>query len=171
MKPLLVLCLGNEVLSDDAFGFRIAEQLEKMKMELGNEVEIIAASMAGFNLLNFLQGRKKVLVVDTIMTGRAEPGSVHFFPLGDLVPSRGLTGSHEISLPTAITLARLMEIDTPEDIDVLAVEAGDVLTLSEEMTEPVRAAVPEAIEFIKGWTIIRNQEISHGYGNEKIATS
>ena len=171
MKPLLILCLGNEVLSDDAFGSKVAAILGKMESELGKEVEVIYASLAGFNLLNLLEGRKKVLVVDTIITGKAEPGTVHFFPMGNLIPSRNLTSSHELSLPTALKLAQLMEIETPENVDVLAIEAQDVQTLSEEMTEPVKASIPEAIEYIKGWTIIRNQEISDGYGKKKSATS
>jgi hydrogenase maturation protease len=171
MKPLLILCLGNEVLSDDAFGSKVAAILGKMESELGKEVEVIYASLAGFNLLNLLEGRKKVLVVDTIVTGKAEPGTVHFFPMGNLIPSRNLTSSHELSLPTALKLAQLMEIETPENVDVLAIEAQDVQTLSEEMTEPVKASIPEAIEYIKGWTIIRNQEISDGYGKKKSAAS
>ena len=172
MRPLLVLCLGNEVLSDDAFGFRVAGMLGEMEYELGKEVEVIYASLAGFNLLTLLEGRKKVLIVDTIITGSAEPGTMHFFPMGKLIPSRNLTGSHEISLPTALKLAQLMEIETPEDIDVLAVEAQDVQTLSEEMTGPVKAALPEAIAYVKGWTIIGNQEISSdGYGEKKSASS
>ncbi|SYZ73420.1 conserved hypothetical protein [Candidatus Zixiibacteriota bacterium] len=171
MKPLLVLCLGNEILSDDAFGSHVARQLNRIEYELGQDVEVVFASLAGFNLLDLLAGRKKALIVDTIITKKVEPGTVHFFPMGDLIPSRNLAGSHEISLPNALKLADLMGINTPDDIDVLAVEAQDVETLSEQLTEAVKAAIPEAVEYVKGWVVLRNQEISsNGNGEQKSAS-
>jgi hydrogenase maturation protease len=163
MKPLLVLCLGNEVLSDDAFGFKAAEMLKNIEHKLGEDIEITYASLAGFNLLDQLQGRKKVLIVDTIITGKAEPGTMHFFPAEKLVPSRNISGSHEISLPTALKLADLLNIETPQDIHVLAVEAKDVQTLSEELTEPVKSSLPEVIDYVTGWSILSRQEMAaHG---------
>ncbi len=172
MKPLLVLCLGNEILSDDSFGYHVSESLKKLDQELYGYVDIIFASLAGFNLLDFLHGRRRVLIIDTIITGKAPPGTVHFFPMGDMIPSHNLTTSHEISLPTALRLAEMMGIDAPREIDVLAVEAQDVQTLSEKMTEPISAAISEAVEYATGWIIIRNQEIlSNGERDKKDAIS
>ena len=170
MKPLLVLCLGNEILSDDSFGFHLSESLKRFASELSKFVDIIFAPLAGFSLIDFLAERQKVLIVDTIITGEAPAGTVHFFPMGDLTPSHNLTTSHEILLPTALKLAEMMGMTAPEEIDILAVEAQDVRTLSEEMTEPIMAAMPAAIEYVTRWIIIRSQEIlSNGERNKKNA--
>jgi hydrogenase maturation protease len=150
LKPILVLCLGNEVLSDDSFGPTLAQTLND-QAHLGDQVEILYAPIAGFGLLDLLNEREKVLVVDSIVTGRARPGTLHFFPMGRLTPSRNLTTSHQMSLPTALELGKQMGYRMPDHIDVLAVEVSDVTTLGESMTGPVAAAVEPALASVGSW--------------------
>lgn len=157
MKPILILCLGNEFLSDDSFGPRIAEIING-RFNLGNNVETIFSSHAGFNLLDLLNNRDSVLIVDTIITGTADPGTHHFFPAGHLAPSRNLTCSHQINLPTAIKLGRELGINMPKDISVLAIEALDIETLNENMTGPVKAAVDSAVIMIRDWAMSKLKE-------------
>lgn len=149
MKPILVLCLGNEVLSDDSFGFHVAQRLI-CAGATDDQADIMFSSIAGFSLLDLLTGRSRVLVVDTIQTG-ARPGTIHFFPAGNLTPSRHLIISHQISLPTAIALGRLIGLEMPETIDVLSVEAKDVETLSESMTPEIGASLDEAVVRVGEW--------------------
>ena len=150
IKPILVLCLGNEVLTDDAFGPAVARRLETMS-DPSDRVEVIFAPVAGFSLLDLMHRRERVLVVDSIQTGNARAGTLHFFEMGQLTPSRNLTCSHQMSLPTALELGRKMGYEMPEQIDVLAVEVADVTTLSEAMTQDVEAAVEPALVEIEKW--------------------
>ena len=150
MIPTLILCLGNEILSDDAFGFRIANML-KQNGGLGEGTEVVYASLAGFNLLGILENRERALIVDTILTGNAEPGTIHFFHHGYFAPSLNLVSSHEVSLPAALKLGGLLGLNLPGTLDVLAVEAADVSTLSEQLTPPVESALQPAVERIKDW--------------------
>lgn len=167
MKPILVLCLGNEILSDDSFGPKIAEILNK-HYDFGEKIEVIFAPLAGFNLLDLLKDRQSVLIVDTIVTGRAKPGTTHFFSMGQLTPSNNLTCSHQISLPTAIKLGAELGISMPEDIDVLAIEAHDIETLSENLTAPVRGAIDTAITQITDWVKSKSEENErYEYGEKK----
>lgn len=159
LKSVLILCLGNEVLSDDAFGPTVAGLL-KSRQGQSDAVEIVFAPVAGFSLLDLLNGREKVLVIDSIVTGNSPAGALHYFPLGDLTPSRNLTTSHQMSLPTALELGRQLGYQMPEQIDVLAVEVADVTTLNEEMTEPVRFAVEPALELIDKWLFHNTDEDS-----------
>jgi hydrogenase maturation protease len=165
LKPLIVLCLGNEIISDDRFGPEVARRLQEESGE-GLGADVIFAPLAGFRLLDLLAGRRAALIVDTIRTGKASPGTLHEFPAGVLTPSKNLTTSHQISLPTVLELGRKLGMDLPEAIDVLAVEAQDVETLSEEMTAPVQGALDEALEFVYKW-IERNssKESDHADSN------
>jgi hydrogenase maturation protease len=149
-KPVLVLCLGNEILSDDGFGPEVARRLQDEDMH-DLPADVVFAPLAGFHLLDLLVGRKRVLIVDTIRTGTAELGTLHHFPAGALTPSHGLIGSHQISLPTAIELGKRLSLNMPDVIDVMAVEAQDLETLSEELTLPIRSAVEKALIFIHEW--------------------
>ncbi len=150
LKPFLILCLGNEVLSDDAFGPTIAGILNTTQRDC-EQVEVIFAPVAGFGLLDLLNGRDKVLLIDSIVTGGVPPGTLHFFPMGTLTPSRNLTTSHQMSLPTALELGRQLGYQMPEHIDVLAVEVADVTTLNESMTGQVSAAIEPALESVDQW--------------------
>jgi hydrogenase maturation protease len=150
LKPLLILCLGNEIVSDDAFGPAVARALAN-EPELNRCTDVLFAPVAGFHLLDLFQGREKVLIVDTIVTGKAAPGTLHSFPAGVLTPSKHLTTSHQISLPTALELGTRLGIVMPKVVDVVAVEAQDLETLSEELTEPVRGALDKALTHIRRW--------------------
>ena len=149
MKPILVLCLGNEVLSDDRFGAEIADRLSGD--DFGPDVEVLFVSAAGFTLVDLLAGRESALIVDTILTGTSDPGTLHYFPIGNLTPSRSLINSHQMNLPTALEFGRKMGYVMPGEIQVLAVEAQDVTTLAEKLTEPVAAATSEALSRIRLW--------------------
>lgn len=159
MKPILVLCLGNEVLSDDAFGFKVAQELKELN-DRDHETEVVFAALAGFNLLDLLHDRHDVLIVDAIITGRVNPGTLHFFSSGHLTPSHSLTCSHQINLPTALELGTQLGMNMPQNIDVLAVEVQDVQTLSEEMTAPVKDAVSTAVNKIERWIRSKKQEVN-----------
>lgn len=169
MRETLVLCLGNEILSDDAFGPVVKERLED-RFNFGPSVEILFAPLAGFALLDLLQGRSNVLIIDSIATGRSPAGRLHFFEMGDFTPSRNLTISHQISLPTALELGRRLGYELPQQIDVLAVEIEDVLTLSERMTPAVAAAVDGAVLKARDWILShRRQTEDNVFGKNQTA--
>ena len=153
-KPLLILCLGNELISDDGFGPEIARKLS-FEGDLLEHADVVFAPVAGFHLIDLLADREKVLIVDTIRTGKAAPGTIYSFPAGELTPSFNLTTSHQISLPIALELGRRFGAKMPRVLDLIAVEAEDLETLSEELSPPVRAAIGKALDLIKEW-IYRN---------------
>ena len=150
LKPILILCLGNEIISDDGFGAVVARRLTDAG-KLPETVEVIFAPLAGFALLDHLAGRARVLIIDTIRTWYAAPGTLHKFAARLFTPSKHLTTSHQISLPTALELGRQLGLDMPEDVDIIAVEAVNLETLSEQLTPSVQAAVDKAVRFVSDW--------------------
>lgn len=161
MKPLLVLCLGNEILSDDALGKVVAEQLINDE-SITDYCDVIFTSQAGFALLDLLKEREATLIVDTIKTQVSRPGTIHFFPMDRFAPSLNLVNSHQISLPTAVKLGTSLGYSMPRSIEVIAVEASDVETLSESMTEGVKRALPDVIDQIREWI---GKRVSEGQAN------
>jgi hydrogenase maturation protease len=165
LKPILVLCLGNDILTDDTFGVEVARRLMKT-LPSPDTVTVEFAPVAGFNLLEMLRDRRKVLIVDTIQTYDHPPGTIHFFSSGHLTPSSHLVSSHQITLPTALALGTELGLEMPGIIDVLAVEAEDVTTLGITMTPAVETAVPEAVDRIHDWIRVQTtaMEIFEGAG-------
>lgn len=150
MNRPLILFLGNELLSDDAFGPELHARLAH-DPELSARADLVSAPVAGFYLLDFLAGHGRALIVDSIMSGREEPGTIHYFPLDPEAPGRHLTGSHQISLPTALALGRQLGYDMPDEVDVLAVEAADVVSLGGALTPAVEASLERAERCVRDW--------------------
>jgi hydrogenase maturation protease len=159
MSPILVLCLGNEVLSDDAFGFHVSAELRKSSV--GDRADVEFAAVAGFALLDLLQGRRAALIVDTVVSGNAVPGTLRLFRNGFGTATRHLVSSHQMSLPTALRFGAILGYDMPGAIDVLAVEALDVQTLSESMTPAVAPSIGNAVTEIEKWVQSRAMEMDH----------
>lgn len=149
MNDRLILCLGNEILSDDGFGYVVAQHLKQTDIPL--EVDIETASVAGFALLDLLKDRREVLVIDAIQTSCAIPGTIHEFRADSLAPTINLVGSHQINLPTALELGRMCGMTMPDRIDIIAVEAADIHTIHEGLTPAIAKVVPEVQYRARRW--------------------
>ncbi|MBE3050465.1 hydrogenase maturation protease, partial [Candidatus Bathyarchaeota archaeon] len=68
---MLVLGVGNPILSDDGVGIHVARELKKREMP-GVDVEELAAS--GLELLDVVRGYDKVVIIDAIQTTNGRPG-------------------------------------------------------------------------------------------------
>ena len=161
----LVLGLGNPIRGDDGVGWRVAEAVQAflaMKSEskdphpalpqAGRElIEVDMLPGGGLNLMERLVGYDRAILVDAMQSGK-EPGSVKVFPLEALEnPSAGHLGStHETNLLTALEIGRNLGAHLPAvgAIMVVAVEAQPVFEFSEQLSQPVAKAVPEAVEIV-----------------------
>src|SRR5271169_2822928 len=72
--PILVLGLGNLLLSDDGVGLRLLEELARETWS--DDVEFVDGGTQGLALLPYLSERQAVMVLDAIGLG-AEPGTLH----------------------------------------------------------------------------------------------
>jgi len=166
--PIRVLCLGNELVSDDALGIVIARRLFRRLAVAGTPVppgpsldpavtvrafeiprvgpvEVVETALTGMYLLEAVVGASRLIVVDSVVTGATDPGTVLELEESDLAGPRG--GSpHYIGLLETLDLARALGLEVPADVVFVAVEAGDYMTVGGEMTAPVGAAVPVVVE-------------------------
>jgi hydrogenase maturation protease len=55
---------------------------------------------------------------------------------------------HDTSLITALKTAESIGAEIPKHVDVVAIEAQNVYDFSEELSPPVAAAVPEAVQAV-----------------------
>ena len=85
-KRVLILGLGNDILSDDAVGLLVARRL-KHELSRFPGIAVLESSEMGLALLDFITGYSAVLIIDSIQTGQAAAGSVH-----------ELDGSHRVEV-------------------------------------------------------------------------
>jgi hydrogenase maturation protease len=144
----LVIGLGNPILGDDGVGWRVAEEVKQQIGEAHPEIEVDCASLGGLSLMERLVGYPYVILVDAIETSQSPVGSVRVFPLEALPnPTAGHSASpHDTTLMTALRTAEIMGVEIPKTIEVVAIEAHSVYDFSEELSPPVVAAVPLAVQ-------------------------
>lgn len=95
-------------------------------------------------------GYERVVLVDSIETGRTGEGTVTAVSLDDLQnPGLGHSASaHDASLATALETARLMGADIPSRVDIVAVEARTSLDFSDQLSTQIALAVPVAAQIV-----------------------
>ena len=147
--PVLLLALGNDILSDDAVGFVLANRVGQVLQNKQNIV-IKQTNEMGLALLDLIDGYEKLIVIDSIVTGKEKPGFVHQIQLSDLKFYPQLA-PHSFGIGEAITLGRQLGMAVPKEIIVIAVEVKDPFTVGTELTDEVKLALDEATQKILFW--------------------
>ncbi len=135
----LVLGLGNTILTDDGVGIRIANEIKKNC----RNIDVIEASAAGFRVVDEIIGYDKLILIDSVITGNSEPGTLHRFDLAEFEKTLHHSSPHDISLFEALEIIRKQDEKLPSQIEIYAVEVEDTFTFSEKCTKDVEAAIPE----------------------------
>jgi hydrogenase maturation protease len=142
----LVLGVGSSILSDDRVGMVVAEKIGE-RLGPRDDVHIGVNEEAGFTLLEESLGYDRLVVIDSILTGR-EPGTVVRFDLSDLGRTIHSNSPHGMNLATVMELGRRQGMDVPDEVVIYAIEVVDTLTFSEELTPEVAAKVDDIVALI-----------------------
>jgi hydrogenase maturation protease len=144
---VLVLGVGNPILSDDGVGIHVARELKKGEMP-GVDVEELAAS--GLELLDVVRGYDKVVIIDAIQTTKGKPGELYILEEKDFEKSIHGSSPHGINIATALALGRkLVPNEMPKEVVFFAVEAEDLVNVSERLTPKVAKALPRIVEHVR----------------------
>ena len=145
-KPeTLVLALGNPLLGDDAVAFHILRLLRQNPLP---GVVYRESEESGLALLDLLSGYRRCLILDSIHTGQAPPGTVHDFT--ETVRLSAHAGSaHYAGLPEVLALAEKLGTPMPEEIYVLGIEIADPYTIREGLTPELEAQLPQIAQKVQ----------------------
>jgi hydrogenase maturation protease len=140
--PWLVLGLGNAILCDDGVGIKAARYIA----ELGPNPNLVVkeAEVAGFALIDLLEGFERAIVIDAVKLRDSAPGEVVVFDSSSLEPSLHLVAGHQIDLPTALEMGRRLGRPVPSQVYIVGVQIEDDRTFDEKCTPSVEAAIPTA---------------------------
>ena len=134
----LILGLGNPILTDDAVGIRIAQELEEEFPDLA----VMATSEAGLSLLEQVIGYDRLVIIDSIKTEKGKPGELYQLGLEDLKPTADFSSSHGVGIATAFKLGERLGYPMPEQVSIYAVEVKDNTTFGENCTPEVTQSIP-----------------------------
>jgi hydrogenase maturation protease len=148
----LLLALGNDIMGDDAAALTAAQCMRDQGVK---DVDVSDTLEAGLSLLEIMSGYRRVLLLDTIMTGNHPPGTILELSHKDFTKVLG-SSPHYAGLPEVIELSRQLDIDFPGDIRVLALEIETPTDFSDTLSPVIHAAMPAYIQkarrILDGWT-------------------
>jgi len=143
-KKILLLGLGNDILSDDAVGLNVAREIRRRLSE-SDGIEVRETSEMGLSLLDYFVGFDDLLLVDAVQTGQAPPGFLHEFDGNDLkiLPT---VSPHFLGVGEVLALGRRLGLAVPARVRIFAVEVADPFTVAAGMTPPLQQALQAIVE-------------------------
>jgi hydrogenase maturation protease len=144
---VLVLGVGNILLSDEGIGVRVIEALQD-RYRIPPEVEVIDGGTAGMDLLDTLSGRRQVIIVDAVRTG-GPPGSIVRL-VDEQVPAffRSRISPHQLGLSDVLAALSILGSE-PQAVTVIGVEPAD-LSIGLELSPVLAARLDELVERVVG---------------------
>ena len=116
-KPLTVIGLGNEYLSDDGAGIGV---LREVRRRLGEGAAVFEElSIGGLPLLDYIVGFDRCVIIDAVVSGEHPPGTLYRFvrtPEGAPVNSTRVPNAlHSYSSGNSILRRNSAKIERSED--------------------------------------------------------
>ncbi|MBL7110390.1 MAG: hydrogenase maturation protease [Bacteroidales bacterium] len=148
-KTVLVLGIGNDILTDDGIGPRIVRQLEKDTPP--SLFAFQTATVGGLEILEMITGYREVLFIDAIKTRDGIPGTIYYLTPESFKETLHLTNLHDINFLNALKLGEKLHMEMPEQIRIIAIEIVEDLEFSEHFSPQIREKYPEILAEVRGY--------------------
>ncbi len=153
-NEITILGIGNTILSDEGFGVRVVEYLQK-SFNFPDNVSLIDGGTLGIELTQFVTGTKKLLIIDSIDGGK--PAGTIFQFVGDEIKKHfnEKISAHEVGIQDVLTMLELTGKTIPEVVVIgaqpFSLEAG--IELTPQMKEILPIIADKAVEILKSWNV------------------
>lgn len=142
-NSIVVLGVGNILLTDEGLGVHVVEDL-KANYTFTPQISLIDGGTMGMELLTYMRGMKKILLIDAVNGGEA-PGTIYEFPHRELEQYfTDHISVHEVGMQDILRIRAIQE-NPLEDAIVIGVEP-ESLDVGFEPSAPVQKALPEVKE-------------------------
>ncbi len=148
-NAILVVGVGNELLSDEGVGVHVARRLSALMKKLPPWVEVIDAGTALFDVLGELPLHSHVILVDA-MRGGGEPGSIYRLDKGAELADRGEPGTptslHQWGVVETLRAARTLGLES-RNLTVIGIEP-ETLEPSTDLSPAVAGAAERVVAML-----------------------
>ncbi len=142
---IVVLGVGNILLSDEGLGVRIVERLP-LSYSLPPEVELIDGGTCGMEMLENLEGLDALIMIDAIRAGKPPGTPIRLADTAVPVFFKTKLSPHQIGLCDVLaTLAMLGR--APKLTTILGLQPKS-LALGMELSREVEASMPELLGMV-----------------------
>ena len=144
-EHVMILGVGNILLSDEGFGIRVVEALNA-RYDFPDNVSVIDGGVLGINLMGVISEADQLIVVDVIRN-KGNPGDLYRIE-GKDIPERirAKNSLHQIDFLESLTLCQALD-KVPETV-IVGVEPRDIETLSVDLTSTTADRIDDMIQMV-----------------------
>ena len=142
---VLVLGIGNLVMSDDGVGVKVVQKLLR-EYRFAETVEILDGGTLGLDLLPKLEGVEHLIVVDAVETGEAPGTCVRLAGKELPIALETKVSPHQMGLKDLLSVAELLG-HAPREMVLVGVQPGSI-EMDTELTAVVEAKVDELVSMV-----------------------
>jgi hydrogenase maturation protease len=137
-------------MGNDGIGLKVIEALHKTELKDLKDLDIEDAGVCGLDLLNLLEGARKVIIVDAILAD-SPPGTVHRIEGKDLLDGtepHPLVSMHDLTITDVLKIGE--QVQSLPEVVAIGIEIGSPVTeITQEISPNVLNGVDKAILLIK----------------------
>lgn len=141
---ILILGMGNPILSDDGVGLFIAEKL-RGKIP---QADVASSTMIGLSLFDLILGHDTVFIIDAMTTRNGKIGEVRKISERDLCGTLHLFSSHGLNIFELMELGARCGFEMPHLAAIYGIEIGSELTFGETLSPALNDNLPAITEAI-----------------------
>ena len=143
MDKILIIGIGNLLCRDEGIGAHVIERMKAL--ELPGHVELLDIGTSTMDLISYLEGVRKLVVIDAMKAGGV-PGTVYRCRPEDLLPAEdGPISLHEIGLIETLDMVKKKGLKM--ETVIFGVEPK-VLDWGMELSDEVKRKIPAIIEAV-----------------------
>ena len=142
---VLVMGIGNLLLQDEGAGVRAVEEFER-RFETPDCVELLDGGTSGIELLQYIQGRDVLILIDVVRNGTPS-GTLSRFE-GEEVPAlfQKKISPHQLGISDLLATARLID-KMPQKVVLFGIEPESIDT-GLELTEEIAGSINRLTEMV-----------------------
>lgn len=142
---VLVLGIGNVLLTDESIGVRAVDELRR-RYRFPEGVELLDGGTAGIELLRYISNRDYLIIIDAIKSGHP-PGTVVRVEGAD-IPAlfRIRITPHQLGLSDLLAAAQLTG-ETPKNLVLFGIEPKS-MTMGLELSEEVKNGLDKLVDVV-----------------------
>jgi len=142
---VVILGVGNILLTDEGFGVRVIEALEQ-HYKFPDNVMLVNGGVQGFNLVDIICKADQLVIIDVIKKDR-NPGSLYRIDANDIPQTiNEIQSLHQVNLLTVLSLCQALG-SLPETI-IFGIEPKDTETVGFDLTPTTRTQINKIIDMV-----------------------
>ena len=147
MHHTLIAGIGNVLMGDDAIGPTVIAHLAA-RFAFPDGVKVVDLGTPGIDLALHLAGVRTVVLIDAVVDPASPPGTIRVLRRAEIMAGAASAGTdpHTAGVRESLLMADC-EGGAPEQVCLVGVAVASC-ALGAELTDAVRAAVPEAVEVV-----------------------